>query len=115
MKAAKLVEMARNDGLIAKLLYAIWTRPLPGQEITPDLIAAHMTFLKKLESEGVLFGAGPIFDSQEENHIGEGLIILKASSLSQAEAFANEDPMHASGVRTFELRPWLLNEGTLKL
>ena len=36
------------------------------------------------------------------------MFIFKAQSLAAARAIA-EDPMHASGARQSELRPWLLN------
>lgn len=40
---------------------------------------------------------------------GHAMFIFKAQSLAAAQAIAEADPMHASGARQYELRPWLLN------
>jgi uncharacterized protein len=37
------------------------------------------------------------------------MFIVRAQSLAAARAIAEADPMHASGARQYELRPWLLN------
>jgi hypothetical protein len=37
---------------------------------------------------------------------------LRASSREDAEAIAREDPFNKSGMRTFEIRTWQLNEGS---
>ena len=44
---------------------------------------------------------------------GVGLIIYRAESLEAARALAEGDPMHKSGARSFVLRSWLINEGSL--
>jgi uncharacterized protein len=36
-------------------------------------------------------------------------------SMEEARGHAECDPMHQAGARTFRIRPWLLNEGTLGL
>ena len=112
MKAELLAKKAREDGLVGKLLFAVWTKPVDVSLITPNIISQHMDFLKNLEEEGVLFAAGPLFDERGEDHVGEGLIVVKAAGLAEARQLASADPMHASGAREFTLRPWLLNEGT---
>ena len=43
------------------------------------------------------------------------MVIIRASSLTEAREIAATDPMHKSGARSFEVRPWLLNEGTINL
>jgi len=40
---------------------------------------------------------------------GRAMFTFKAQSLAAAQAIAEADPMHASGARQYELRPWLLN------
>jgi hypothetical protein len=35
--------------------------------------------------------------------------------MDEARGFADADPMHQSGARTFRIRPWLLNEGTFSV
>ena len=46
---------------------------------------------------------------------GEGMTVIRAESLDAARAIAAEDPMHVSGARAFEVRPWLVNEGSLTI
>mgnify|MGYP001217715574 FL=1 len=43
------------------------------------------------------------------------MVIIRANSLSEAKEIAASDPMHKSGARSFTVRPWLLNEGTINL
>ena len=43
------------------------------------------------------------------------MVIIRANTLSEAKEIANSDPMHKSGARSFIVRPWLLNEGTITL
>jgi uncharacterized protein len=43
------------------------------------------------------------------------MVVIRANSLAEAQAIAAEDPMHKSGARTYRVRPWLVNEGTLTL
>jgi hypothetical protein len=42
-----------------------------------------------------------------------GLILYRASGGAEARALADADPMHASGVRTYELYRWSMNEGRI--
>jgi len=43
------------------------------------------------------------------------MVIIRANSLVEAREIAGSDPMHSSGARSFTVRPWLLNEGTLNI
>src|SRR3546814_7767222 len=61
----------------------------------------------------VYIAAGPHWADDEESWEGEGMIVLRAGSLAEARAVAEADPMHASGARTFRVRPWLINEGSI--
>ena len=46
---------------------------------------------------------------------GAGMMIYRAVSLEEARALAEADPMHATGTRSFVLRRWLINEGSVTL
>ena len=60
-------------------------------------------------------GAISFWADDEETWNGEGMVIIRAGSLAEARAIAAEDPMHKSGARSFVVRPWLMNEGTLTI
>lgn len=69
----------------------------------------------ELEREGVMFAAGPMWTDDEQSWEGEGLVVVRAESRQAAIAIAERDPMHVSGARSFRVRPWLINEGTLSV
>jgi uncharacterized protein len=43
------------------------------------------------------------------------MFVIRASSIDHARELAGLDPMHLCGARSFTIRPWLVNEGRLKL
>jgi hypothetical protein len=45
----------------------------------------------------------------------KGMVVVRAASLSEAETVAKEDPMHSCGARSFRVRRWLVNEGTIRV
>lgn len=109
------VRKVRSEGVLGMQLYAVFTTPANGLGPVLDNIGPHLDYQKKLEAEGTLFAAGPFSDDAEETWEGEGMVILRAASLDDARAIAADDPMHKCGARTFRVRPWLLNEGSLTL
>jgi uncharacterized protein YciI len=62
-----------------------------------------------------MFGAGPFWTDDEQSWEGDGMVIIRAGSLSEARQIAASDLMHKNGARTFTVRPWLLNEGSLTI
>ncbi len=46
---------------------------------------------------------------------GVGMIVYRAESMEAARALAEADPMHSAGARSYTLRKWLVNEGSLTL
>ena len=60
-----------------------------------------------------MFAAGPHWTDDVQHWGGEGMVVVRAASLSEAETIAKEDPMHKCGARSYRVRPWLVNEGRL--
>ena len=79
------------------------------------MLDEHLQYQISLEQRGIMFGAGPFWTDDESEWKGEGMVVIRAQSLEAAKAIAAEDPMHASGARSFHVRPWLINEGTLTI
>src|SRR5689334_9827087 len=97
--------------MLKKELYVVLTTPTrPMSEILPRL-PDHLNYMIDLERRGILFASGP-FLAGKDLLPGTGMTILRAGSLEEAEAIAGEDPLNRSGMRTFEVRTWQLNEGS---
>ena len=104
-----------SRGMLQKQLYAVFTTPANGLGPVMANIEAHLKFQVELEQKGIMFGAGPFWTDDEKQWQGEGMVIIRAASLDEAKKIAASDPMHASGARTFRVRPWLLNEGSVTI
>ena len=104
-----------SRGMLQKQLYVVFTTPASGMGPVMANIEAHLKFQIELEQKGIMFGAGPFWTDDEKQWLGEGMVIIRAGSLDEAKKIAASDPMHASGARTFRVRPWLLNEGTVTI
>ena len=100
-------------GMLQKQLYVVHTKPTNGLGPVMQNIEPHLKFQIELEEKGIMFGAGPFWDDAEEKWEGEGMVIIRAGSLAEAREIADSDPMHKSGARSYTVRPWLLNEGTV--
>ncbi len=101
------------EGMLRKQLYVVFTTPTNGLGPVMEVIKEHLAFQVDLEQRGIMFGAGPFWTEDESAWEGEGMVIIRAGSLAEARAIAASDPMHKSGARSFTVRPWLLNEGSM--
>lgn len=104
-----------SAGCLQKQMYVYFTKPANGLGPVMENLEDHLKFQVELEQKGIMFGAGPFWTEDEQRWEGEGMIIIRAGSIEEARKIAESDPMHASGARTFTLRPWLLNEGMVTM
>jgi len=95
---------------LGKEMYLVVTRPVRSLEIEKRL-TDHLNHQVKLEKEGILFAAGPLYP-RGSNVPEAGMFILRANSFEEAEAIAKTDPLHAAGLRTYTLQKWRINEGS---
>ena len=84
-------------------------------DLVKATLPAHLAYQKELEAAGVLVMAGPVSDASGEMMEAEGMVIYRAESLEAARAIADRDPMHEAGARSYTVRKWLVNEGSLSL
>lgn len=108
-------EQARARGALAKELYVVRSIPTgPPGEIA-RLLPQHLAYQSEQEARGALVLAGPLSDPQGQGRSGQSLIVYRASSIEEARRLADGDPLHSSGLKSYELCAWLVNEGSLEL
>lgn len=106
---------AKARGSLAHELFVVESTPAKTPEEVKSVLPDHLAYQAAQEQQGHLAFAGPLSDETGEYMQGCGLIIYRAESLEAARAIAEADPMHSSGTRSFTLRRWLINEGSLQL
>ena len=106
---------AKARGALALELYVAHSTPAKAPEDIKASLPDHLAYQAELERTGKLAFAGPMSDETGDHMEGVGLIIYRAASLEEARALADADPMHLSGVRSYVMRRWMINEGSLTL
>lgn len=104
-----------SKGMLQKQVYAVSSTPTNGIGPVLEHLEAHLKHQVAIEKSGVLIAAGPQWTDDENFWEGDGLFVIRAESMAEASAIAASDPMHMAGARTFTVRPWLINEGSLVL
>jgi len=107
--------LAKERGALALELYIVESTGSGDSEAIRDTLPAHLEYQRQLERSGKLVFAGPVSDLSGEKMQGNGMIIYRADSLEHARELADADPMHSTGARSYTLRRWLINEGSLSL
>ena len=107
--------MEASGAMLQKQLYAIFTMPVNGIGPVLENMEDHIAFQVQIEKEGIMYAAGPMWTDDEESWEGEGLVVVRARSRKEAIAIAERDPMHQRGARSFRVRPWMINEGTVTI
>jgi uncharacterized protein YciI/uncharacterized protein YbjT (DUF2867 family) len=107
-----IMKWSANAGVLARQLYIYITKPNEGPTRVMQHVYPHLQYLFQLEREGILYGSGPLADSNgDEEFDGTGIVIIRARNIDHAREIAEADPMHKMGIRRFELTPWIQNEG----
>ena len=106
---------AKARGALALELYVAHSTPAMAPEDVRASLPDHLAYQAGLERAGHLAFAGPMSDETGEHMPGVGMIVYRADSLEDARALAEGDPMHKSGARTYKLRRWMINEGSLTM
>lgn len=78
-------------------------------------LEAHMHYIAKLELSGQLLMAGPLCNEDGATWKGDGQLVYIVSDIAEALALAQEDPLHISGSRSYTIRPWIVNVGSMHL
>jgi len=107
--------IAQERGSLALELYVVLSEPAAPPEQMKQKLPEHLAYQSEQEKMGSLVMAGPMSDFSGDMMEGVGMIIYRADSLDAARKLAENDPMHSSGTRTFTIRRWLVNEGSLSI
>ncbi len=115
--AQDMVAAARAEGMLAKLVYVVFTQGVAADKVPKDVDRAaagkqHIEYQKMLEKQGIMFAAGPLSASGIP---AQGMIMIRAKDEAAARAIADADPMHKLGLRTYTLGRWQINEGTVSV
>lgn len=106
---------AKSRGALALELYVALSTPAKEPQDVKAALPDHLAYQATLEKAGALAFAGPMSDETGVHMQGMGLIIYRAENLESARAMAENDPMHKSGARSFVMRRWMINEGSVNL
>lgn len=110
MTTEMVIERSRRRGMPGDLLFAIFSTPVDGWAPLRPLAAEHVAYVDDLQAEGILFGTGPLCNEDGVHCDGDGLLLVWAASMEGARELADRDPMHRAGVKTYRIRPWILNQ-----
>jgi hypothetical protein len=108
-------ELAQRGHPGGPVYFACFTRR--GDTSLTDIEAAfpeHKQWVADQEAAGRIVVAGP-FLADDLSWDGDGLIVFRLGSAGEAERLARQDPMHARGLRMFQIVAWQLNEGSLRI
>ena len=105
---------ALAEKMLRKRLWIVITKAVVPPEQLSNLLEAHLQHQIRLEKDGIMFGAGPLSNA-DGSPTGTGMIIIRAESEAEARRIADQDPFHSSGLRTYSLQQWSLNEGRINI
>lgn len=108
-------EEATERGSLALEVYTVISTPCSEMEKIKELLPQHLAYQAELEQKNLLMLAGPLSDESGEQMEGVGQIIFRAASFTEARELCDADPMHFKGGRSYTLRRWLINEGSIQL
>lgn len=107
--------IARARGALAFEVFVVTSRPVGDPEAMFEHLKEHVAYMTANETAGNLVMSGPLSDEAGIEMSGIGFQVWRADSWEAAKAFADADPMHVAGVKAYELRRWLINEGNLSM
>jgi uncharacterized protein YciI len=109
--AERVKQLTQN--FLGKQFYVVHTTPNAPREELDRLLPEHLQHQISLEKSGIMFAAGPMANA--DGTPAGGLIVIRAKDFSEAKAIADSDPYHKSGLRSYTLRRWTVNEGRYSL
>jgi uncharacterized protein len=110
MSEERIRELTRS--MLRKKLYVVLSKGGAAPEQIAAHLPKHLEYMIGLEKQGVLFASGPLAEAGGATR-GDGLTILRAASTEAARRIAEADPFVVNGLRSFELKEWIVMEGSV--
>ena len=98
-----------------RLYIALWDAPSGQPDDILRTLLAHLEFLHDLELRGILFASGPLADNDDPGPPGPGMSIFRVATMDEARALVEAEPFVKAGLRTYTLKRWTFNEGSITL
>ncbi|MGV9823410.1 YciI family protein [Nocardia xishanensis] len=102
--------------LLGRDYWMVISTPVDGTtaEDIAALAPAHIAWLLGLEERHLVFLSGPLVSGPGVGP-GSGVTVLRAADEAEATAIASADPFVTTGLRTFVVHRWRLNEGSVSM
>ena len=97
----------------AKLRLFVMLRRTVDPARIPEKLGEHLRWMIGEEKAGRVFLSGPV--APRGVTALDGLTILRVRDMAEAEDMAARDPFVQSGIVTFEMREWIVNEGSISV
>jgi uncharacterized protein YciI len=97
------VTLESPNGYRDEKYFLLFLTSIPGRSLSAEAVGLHAAHLAQLDNDGKLVLAGPIPERTG------GLIVLRARSLDEARAIAEEDPLVQGRYQTYEVGTWLMS------
>jgi uncharacterized protein YciI len=103
-----------TEPMLRRKLYVVLSKPTGTPEQIKACTPSHLEYMIGLEQKGILFASGPFLGANGKP-TGDGMTILRTASADEAKRIAEADPFFVGGLRRFEVREWMLMEGSVGL
>src|SRR5699024_5541768 len=120
--ADPVAQIEATDPEAAALMERMWKRrvfvaistPIPGGPSLTDYLTAHLQYQISMEKQGVLVASGPLMATGDSQN-PQGMVVIRAESVDEAQEIFKSDPLHESGVREYRIYEWQINEGSVTI
>jgi uncharacterized protein YciI len=97
-----------------KMTLFVMLRRTVDQTVLRANIGAHLRWMVDAEKRGQVFLSGPVAPREGATKL-DGLTIIRAANLDEAEELAATDPFVKLGAIEYEIREWTANEGAISM
>nr|WP_315594174.1 YciI family protein [uncultured Cupriavidus sp.] len=99
--------------MLRKRLFVAIRSPVDAEK-GGEILASHLQWAIDAERRGELFMSGPFLGGAAPGELG-GMTLIRAGTEEEARTIMNSDPFIIDGVFTFELREWMVMEGSISI